>query len=166
MKKIAKWLNENLEIYISIILISSMTMLIFIQVVMRYVFKNSLSWSEELARYMFVWLIYLSISYGAKIRKHIKIEAFMKMFPEKGRKYIVIMGDCLFLIFAIIIVITSSELVQKQIMLGQTSPALHIPMAFIYAAPMVGFAMTAFRQIQTIYYRIQVLKGKAVELDG
>jgi len=140
--------------------------LIFIQVIMRYIFKNSLSWSEELARYLFIWLIYFGISYGAKIRKHIKIEAFLGLLPKSCRKYIPIIGDLLFLIFSVFIAITANTLVHKQLALGQTSTAMHIPMAVIYAAPMVGFVLTAIRQIQTIYYRVQVLKGKVVKQDG
>ena len=38
----------------------------FVQVVMRYVFHSSLTWSEEMARYLFVWLVYFSVAYTAK----------------------------------------------------------------------------------------------------
>jgi len=54
MKKVLKWMDDNLEMSISIVLMSGMTVLIFIQVIMRYIFKNSLSWSEELARYLLI----------------------------------------------------------------------------------------------------------------
>ena len=66
MKKILKWLDDNIELYICVFLMSFMTLLVFVQVVMRYVFNNSLSWSEELARYTFIWLIYIGISYGCR----------------------------------------------------------------------------------------------------
>lgn len=158
--KLLKWLDQNFEKYISIALMTMMTVIIFVQVIMRRVFSNSLSWSEELARYMFIWLIYFGISYGAKTRKHIKIEALMGIFPSKARPVVEIIGDFMFLGFSLYIAYTSFVLVQKQIGLGQTSPALQIPMAVIYAAPMVGFALTAVRQVQTILYRVQVLTGR------
>lgn len=62
MKKILKWLDDNAELYLCVFLMSFMTLVTFIQVVMRKVFNNSLSWSEELARYVFIWLIYIGIS--------------------------------------------------------------------------------------------------------
>jgi len=65
--------------------------------------RNSLVWSEELARYLFIWLIYIGISYGAKIMKHIKIEAALGLFPKKVRPVIVIIGDILFLGFSLFI---------------------------------------------------------------
>jgi TRAP-type C4-dicarboxylate transport system permease small subunit len=158
--KALKWLNENFEQTISIILMSFMTIIMFVQVVMRRGFSNSLSWSEELARYLFIWLIYFGISYGAKIRKHIKIEAFLGFFPKKIRPYIEILGDVLFFVFSLFIIYTSFIWVQRQIKLNQLSVALHVPMWMIYAAPLVGFTLTAFRQIQTIIFRVKAIGGK------
>ena len=94
MKKLIHWLDEYLEISLCVALMSVMTVVIFVQVVMRYVFHNSLTWSEEFARYCFIWLIYLGISYGCKIMKHIKIDAALKLFPEKMRPYVVNSGIC------------------------------------------------------------------------
>ena len=158
--KLLKWLDDKLERNICIVLLTGMTLLIFIQVIMRYIFNNSLSWSEELARYFFIWLIYFGISYGAKIRKHLKIEAFLFFFPKKLRVYVEILGDTLFLAFSVFVIIYASELVEIQIAMKQISPALGIPMAVIYTAPMVGFLLTAIRQIQTIIYRFRHRRDK------
>lgn len=166
MKKIINWLDEYMEISVCIVLMSVMTLVIFVQVIMRYVFDSSLSWSEELARYLFIWLIYLGISYGSKIMKHIKIDAGLKIFPEKMRPYIVILGDIIFLAFAIYIMVTGWRLVLLQIKLTKTSPALKLPLQYVYAAPMVGFALTAFRQIQTIIFRIRLINIEKKSIEG
>ncbi|MBU3182268.1 TRAP transporter small permease [Clostridium psychrophilum] len=142
-----------------------MTILVFVQVIMRYVMGNSLVWSEELARYLFIWLIYIGISYGAKIMKHIKIDASLKLFPLKIRPVTVIVGDTLFLVFSLFITFSAFLVVQKEITLGQTSPAMQLPMWIIYAAPMIGFALTSIRQVQTIIYRVHKLR-KGGEVDG
>ena len=57
-----KKFNENLEAIPLILLTVVMTVLIFVQVIMRYVLQSSLSWSEELARYLFIWMAYFAIS--------------------------------------------------------------------------------------------------------
>ncbi len=152
-----KFLNERLEITICVFLISAMTVLIFIQVFMRYVMQSSLSWSEELARYIFIWLIYVGISYGAQSMRHIKIEAAKNIFPKKLRPYISIVGDVIFLVFAFFIFYVGSELVFKVSKMKQYSPALGVPLYLVYAAPAFGYGLTVFRQVQVIIYRIKHL---------
>lgn len=158
MKKVLKWLDDYLEISLCVVLMSVMTLLIFVQVVMRYVFSSSLSWSEELARYLFIWLIYLGISYGCKIMKHIKIDAALLLFPKKAKPYVMIIGDIIFFAFAIYITVTGFQLCGMQIKLTKTSPAMQLPLQYVYAAPMVGMALSAIREVQTILYRIKMLK--------
>lgn len=165
MKKILKWLDDNVELYLCVFLMSFMTILIFIQVVMRYVFNNSLSWSEELARYTFIWLIYLGISYGCKLRKHIKIEAALHLFPGKLHPYIVIVGDILFLLFAIYVVKTGYVYSMEQIQYDMRSAALKIPYQYIYFSTVTGFGLAFIRQIQTLVYRVKCIRN-GEEYDG
>lgn len=70
----------------------------------------------------------------------------------------ILIGDFLFLIFCFIVIAYSVLLVNRQLMLSQTSPAMGIPMWIVYAAPGVGFFLTAIRQIQTIIYRFKKIK--------
>lgn len=163
--KVLKWLDENIELYICVFLMSFMTLLIFVQVVMRYVFNNSLSWSEELARYVFIWLIYIGISYGCKLRKHIKIDAALDLFPKKVRPYVVVIGDILFIVFAVYITITGFTYSMEQIQYDMRSPALKIPYQYIYLSTVAGFGLATIRQIQTIIYRVKCLKN-GEEYDG
>lgn len=165
MKKVLHFLNEYLEETICVCLMSFMTVIIFIQVVMRYVMHNSLSWSEELARYCFIWLIYIGVAYGCKLMKHIKIDAALHLFPEKIRPYIVITGEVLVLVFAVYIVVTGVELTYKQWEFGKISPALGLPLQFINAAPVVGFGLVVFRQIQTMWKLVKELPEKGAEKE-
>lgn len=162
MKKVWNWLDENLESVLCVVMMSVMTILIFVQVVMRYVFGNSLSWSEELARYCFIWLIYLGTSYGCRHMQHIKIDAALLVFPKKVRPYIVILGDLCVLAFAVYILITGIKLTELQILYDKKSPAMEISMICVNLAPVVGFALVILRQVQVIWKRIAQL-GKGEE---
>lgn len=159
MKKIGRFLDCYLEETICVILMSIMAIVIFIQVIMRYVMHNSLSWSEEFARYCFIWLIYVGVAYGCKLMKHIKIDAALKLFPEKVRPYIVILGELLVLTFAAYIVVTGVELTYKQWLFGKVSPALGLPLQYINAAPVVGFGLVIIRQIQTIWFLVTKMQN-------
>ena len=165
MKKVLHFLNNYLEEVLCVALMSTMTVIIFVQVIMRYVAHNSLSWSEELARYCFIWLIYIGVAYGCKLMKHIKIDAALQLFPKKVRPYIVILGEFFVLMFAAYIVVTGIELTYKQWVFGKVSPALGLPLQYINAAPVVGFGLVIVRQIQNIWYLTNNL-GKTEEEGG
>ena len=85
VKKILNWLNENLEEVLMVIALIAMTLIMGIQVFSRYVLGMSLSWSEELTRYIFIWSGFLSVSYCTQKCVSIKIEQFVAMFPRRGK---------------------------------------------------------------------------------
>ena len=155
MKKV--W--DNLEEFIIIPLIFAMSIIIFIQVIARYVFQNSLTWSEELARYLFVWLVYFSVSFTARRQKHIRIDAAINLYPKKLRPYVEILSEVIVLPFSIFIAVTGVTVFHKIAWSGQMSPAMGIPMQFVYAAPMIGLGLTAIRQVQTIVQKAKGLKN-------
>ena len=159
MKKVLHWLDENVEQYLCVVLLGVFTTILFIQVVMRYVFNNSLSWSEELARYLFIWLCFIGVSFGAKQMKHLKIDVFINVFPKKFRPYVIVFADVIVLAFSVIIMYAAYVTVVRYMALGTASPANHIPMWIVHSAPIVGYFLTAIRQIQAIIYRVKGLKA-------
>ncbi|WP_207642555.1 TRAP transporter small permease [Inediibacterium massiliense] len=66
----------------------AMVGVICFQVIMRYVFNNSLSWSEELGKFLFVWLSWLGISIGHRRKEHIQITLLIDKLPYKLKKLI------------------------------------------------------------------------------
>ena len=85
--KVLRFLDDHLEEYLLIGSFFITVTVIFIQVVARYVFNNSLTWSEEFARYIFVWQIWLGASYAAKINKHINITVAREKMPQRIRSF-------------------------------------------------------------------------------
>lgn len=158
MKKILTWFDEHIEEFLCVVLMSVMTIVIFVQVIMRYVFNNSLSWSEELARYIFIWMIYLGVSYGCKLQKHLKIDAALGLFPKSIRPIVRIIGDILFLIFAVYIVYTGFTYAAAQPTFNMHSTALKIPMEYIYSSTVVGYGLAIFRQVQAIIQHVKEFK--------
>ena len=84
MHKALRFLDNNLEKIICVTCLALMSVIIVAQVFFRYVLKNSISWSEEIARYLFIWLIYIGISYGVKMDRHISVDAVCAMLPAEG----------------------------------------------------------------------------------
>ena len=68
-----KWLNHNLEKVLASILLAAIVLLIFGNVFMRYIMNASLSWGEELTLWLFVWFVWLAVSYAFHSREHVRI---------------------------------------------------------------------------------------------
>lgn len=153
--KILKWLDANFEKVVCVFLMSVLSVDLGLQVFMRYVMHASLGWSEELARYTFVWLVYMAISYGSLKMRHIKIDAGLFFFPKAARPYVVIASEGVFAVFAAVVAVLAFKLVGRQMMIGSASPAMGIPMWVVYLAPCVGFTLTTIRQIQALAWRLR-----------
>ncbi len=150
--KILNWLDEHFEEYILVFLSAFMVVVIFLQVIMRYVFGNSLAWSEEIARYAFIWLIYIGVSYAVKRNKHLGVDAFGMMFERKGRLVIAFIANISFLIFALVMTYYGIDIVSR---VTRTSAALQIPLMWVYLAPVVGMILTAIRLLQNMAYDLR-----------
>jgi len=157
MKKILSALDKHIEEYCMVVLLAVMSVVIFAQVVSRYVFSNSISWSEEIARYIFVWVVYFAISYGVKVNAHVKVDAFITFMPNFMAKPIRIISNFLFLVFCGLMMVYGVKVVDFILASKQSSPALGMPMGLVYLAVPVGFTLTAIRLVQDT---IAKLKGK------
>ena len=100
--KAVRWLDKHLEEVISVVLLAVMTLVIAYQIVMRLLGKPA-SWSEESARYMFAWLIYISSAYAVKKRSHIKVEIVSLLLGKKGNLILDLIADGAFLFFSLVI---------------------------------------------------------------
>ena len=146
-----KKLWDHLEEYILVYSMMFSVALVFLQVIMRYVFSSSLSWSEELARYLFLWQIWLGASYAVKERKHLRIEAVQSMIKSaSGKIRFELVALFLWLVFSIFMVYKGGELVKLLFVRGQVSPAMRVPMAYAYASVPVGCLLMSIRLIAEI----------------
>jgi len=154
--KFINWLDKHLEEYILIVLSISTVIIVFAQVFMRYVLGESLTWSEEVARYLFIWMIYVGVSYGVQKDKHLGVDAFPMMFEKKGRIIIDIIASFSFFVFAVVMTYFGFDIVLK---VTRESAALEIPLEWVYAAPVVGMVLTSIRLIQKLVRLVNELKA-------
>jgi TRAP-type C4-dicarboxylate transport system permease small subunit len=98
-----------------------------------------LYWSEELSRYLFVWLSILGATIALQKRGHFGVDIFFLMLPEKGRHFMKLLSVLLVGALALVILIHGISLVEKTS--TQYSPAMEIPMNWAYASLPVGAAL-------------------------
>ena len=163
MKKVFSWLDDSLEETLMVITLILMTVIMGIQVFSRYALGASLTWSEELTRYLFVWEGFLSVSYCTKKCISIKIEQFVAMFPRRGKAIFKLVNHTFELIFFFYLIPFAVKYLISAVESGQVSPACHIPMYYVQAAPLVSFVLVAIRIMQRWYAELQVVRRKEGE---
>ena len=131
MKKAIHWLDENLEECILVLLLIGMTLFMGIPVLSRYALGMSLSWSEELTRYLFIWCGFISVSYCSKKCLSIKIEQFVALFPRRTRALFKVVNHTFELIFFLYMIPYACSYMMSAITSGQVSPACSIPMYYL-----------------------------------
>ena len=123
-------------------------MLLTVQVVSRYVFKHSFTWTEEAAVVMFVWLIYLGVAAAVTKRKHLKIDALITVLPFKGKKVLLILDNVICFGFCIGIVPPFTSIIRNQIEKNAVTSLLRWPKAVIYSIIPICMVLTCIRLVQ------------------
>ena len=124
--------------WLCIIILGGMTLCIFLQVIFRYVFKSPLTWSEEIARYLFIWMTFIGAYSGARQGKHIGVEALQRALPGVVGKAVTSLAHLITAAFFMIIAFNTCTAWPK--LARQTSPALEIPMTCVYVSMIIGSA--------------------------
>lgn len=154
---------DNFEEYFCVWTMAIMTVLVFIQVVMRYIFSNSLSWSEELARFIFLWLSWIGASYAVKERSHFRVEMFANMMKGEKRRIFEYFILIIWFAFSFVLAWLGSELVLFIHESEQASAAMDIPMTWPYASVPVGCALMCVRLMVEMY---KIYKGAPVGAEA
>lgn len=158
LKRLGEAYNK-LEEYLLVGSLVITVCLIFLQVVMRYVFNSSLSWSEELARYIFVWQIWLGASLGVKEGKHIRVELIYSYFftdkeKYKGKYVVEIIAIIIWFAFCLFLAVNGTQLVLDLMQKKSLSPAMRIPLYAVYASVPVGSGIMGLRLLQQICAKV------------
>jgi TRAP-type C4-dicarboxylate transport system permease small subunit len=112
------------------------------QVFTRFVLSNPSSYTEELARYLLIWIGILGAAYAAGRRLHLAIDLLPNRLHGASRVAHGVIVELLVAAFAVgVLLVGGSRLVALTLSLGQTSPALGIPVGYVYVVLPVSGAL-------------------------
>ena len=154
MNKKFNFLNR-IEEWLTVALLVVALIVLSYQVFLRFVMNSGNSWSEELARYLFIWSVYTSASFAIISNAHIRIDAVVKLYPKAIRRFIPILADVIFLAYALAVTYFSTDYVMDLLSSGQVSMGLHVTMGYMYASIPVGHLLMSIRLVQLIYKRFK-----------
>jgi TRAP-type C4-dicarboxylate transport system permease small subunit len=132
----------------------------FMQVVFRYVIKISLGWSEELARFLFMWLAGLGAAYAFKTRSHFALTFVVDRFPKSTRGLV---GHLVSLTMtAFLLLFTYQAVMYTWSVRNQIAPGTQISMAIPYSSAVVGGMLMLFYVVRN-WWDDRKVPGKAAK---
>ena len=149
MKKFMTWLDLHGEAAMIGTMVAAMSILMGMQVILRYVFQTSISWVEEVVVYFHIWCGFIGLSYCIRHNSDMRID-ISNILPKKVASTLRWISDIILIAFYVYMAKAGVEVVLSLIQSGQKSPAAHIPMFLVYASIMVGCLLALLRFIQRI----------------
>ncbi|RAK22068.1 TRAP-type C4-dicarboxylate transport system permease small subunit [Anoxybacillus vitaminiphilus] len=150
MERLLKILNSSLNALITIIL-SAMCIFVFLNVVLRYVFNSGLTWSEELARYLFVWVVFLGAIVASKDKGHLGVDLLVSILPRGWQRIAYVLSN---IVIIIVLGLFIDGLIKMMALnSGVTGPGTGLPVALFYLAGLfAAVCMIGISIIQAVQF--------------
>lgn len=135
LNKTGKVLNHVLGVTIFICL-TTMFVLVFANVVLRYAFNSGITWSSEMSRYLFVWLVFLGAIAAMKDNMHLNMDVVTSILPRRIKKVFFVISHLLVLYTLWLFLKGSWSM--TLLTMSRLSPATNIPLGYVYGVGIVA----------------------------
>lgn len=122
--------TNRIILWITMLFLLIMVVSIFLQIVSRVLISSSFTWTEELSRFLMIWVIFLGAGFSFQSGAHVGVEFFVERLPKKFQKATSVLILIISIIFLLVMLIKGIELCERT--MNQTSTALNIPMGIVY----------------------------------
>ncbi len=138
--------KRGLEDYAVLFFFWILAVVVFIQFTSRYIFNNSIIWTEEIARYLLIYVTFIGSATAIRNRSHIRVEFLHHYLPEKVSQVVKIFNALIVIVFCA----CCSWLAFKvaYITKGQQMTSVNFSKAYLYGMVVVGFVLMTFRGVQ------------------
>ncbi len=143
LTRLVEWMLVGLSVLIFAV--------VFLQVLFRYLLRQPLFWSEELPRYLLIWMSFLAAALAQKQDAHINITLCLAPLSTRARQALKILTDVVILVFLWVLIYSGSMV--TSITAHHRSTALQLPMGFVYAALPAGAVL------MSLYLVLQLADG-------
>jgi C4-dicarboxylate transporter, DctQ subunit len=127
------------------------SLLLFVNVVLRYWFLAPISWAEELTLYIMVWIVFVGSSVAVRARGHIAIDLLPLVLSPAGRRRLAIFIAVTVLAFLVVFFHYSLQHTLRVRASGQVTPVMQAPMWLAYLAMPAGSALMILRSCQVLW---------------
>ncbi len=150
-----------------IIIMAAMTLNVLWQVFSRFILQNPSSFTDELARYMLVWIGILGAAYVSGQKMHLAIDLLSTKLKRKSKSYLEIFIQLSVFIFSFaVMVIGGIRLVYITMKLNQISASLQVSLGYVYLVLPISGALMMFYSLYYIRAEILSVKNSKLEKAG
>ncbi|OMH38885.1 TRAP transporter small permease [Motiliproteus sp. MSK22-1] len=137
-------INSVEEGFLSLLLIS-MVLLVFVEVLMRFVFNSGIHWAQELTLLLSAWFVLFGASYGVRVGAHIGVDVFVRMLPRPIHRQLSLLAIILCLFYCGLFLLGSWSYLSKLVLIGIELEDLPVPAWVASSVLLIGFTLLLFR---------------------
>ncbi len=166
MHKILSVINQHGERWLLLTFYSMIVVTIGTEVIRRFALSYSSTWAEEVARYAFIYLVWIGVAAAVRDRGHIRIDVILGFLGNRAKAFIYLLGDFIMLFVAILALYFSYETLSVSMKFGSVTHGLGIQQAWALAAVPFGFCLVCFRLVQSIWRDFSDLRNGRDVYEG
>jgi C4-dicarboxylate transporter DctQ subunit len=142
---------DRLEEAFMIVALAFMTLLTFLQVVLRYGFGTGFVWSLEATTYSFAWLVLIGMSYGVRTEAHIAVDLLTSRLGPSGARVVAAIALVCALAYCALMIYGSSQFIDRLMALGTDARDIPLPRWVLTGIMPVAFVVLALRLVQAAW---------------
>jgi C4-dicarboxylate transporter DctQ subunit len=150
-------LNKSIRV-LTILFLSVLTIIVPVEVFLRYLFGKSLYITEEFTRYLMVWVVFLASSLAVREDSHISIGILVNWFSGRTRSWLNLIAQVLLVIFLVFLIIEG--IIALGFQMDQIIPSLGLPIFWFYLAIPVGSFLMILNLLPKLWESLKGVSGR------
>ncbi len=150
---ISSWIERLIKVSI-ITALGGIVFFVNLAVFFRYVLSDPLTWTNEISSYLLVYVVIFGAAIALRQNQFVKVEALLNLLPPGLKQAIFLLTQTLIAAFLVVCIGSPTMLIEKAIITQTISPALGIPMVYLYRMLRIGFAAMLFFVIMNMLERL------------
>jgi TRAP-type transport system small permease protein len=156
LKKISKLANGTLNILV-VLSLAMMSILVFGNVVLRYIFNSGITWSEEMSRFLFVWMVFLGAIAALRENMHLGVDIVINALPRKAKKVVFIISNLL--VLYVLWLLLNGSWKMAVLNMNSKAPATGTPLGLVYGIGVVTSVGMAIIVLTNMFQTLLVRNG-------
>ena len=150
MNTFIRWSHAVEEAIIQLLLVAT-TLLVFIEVILRFGFNTGISWSQEATLLLGGWLVLFGASYGIRVGAHIGVDAFVRVLSRGTRRVVSFIAVILCLVYCALFLYGSWIYLGKMKKIGIPLEDIHFPLWIAHSILFIGFVLLTIRFLELMW---------------